>query len=33
LGQRVFDRGVYHGGHEGAHMVPLMDPSLIGTYR
>ena len=33
LGQRVFDRGVYHGGHKDAHKVPLMDPSLIGIYR
>lgn len=32
LGQRVFDRGVYHGGHEEAWKVPLMDPSLIGLY-
>ena len=26
LGDRVFDRGAYHGGHDGAWKVPLMDP-------
>jgi len=27
LGQRVFDRVVYHGGYKDAHKVPLMDPT------